>query len=55
MNAVKKKYVARAKAHQKADEFVQGSYWDGKKGCCVGCLAHCDENAHTAKSNAKGE
>ena len=35
--AVKDKYVARGDAHILADELVQGSGWDGAKGCAVGC------------------
>ena len=38
--------VERAKAHQKADEIIQHKYWDGHKGCAVGCLAHVDDDAH---------
>ena len=37
---VKKKYVARVRAHQKADEIVKGKYWEGGKGCAVGCTIH---------------
>lgn len=35
--AVKEKYVARVKGHAKADEIIKGSYWEGGKGCAVGC------------------
>jgi len=46
-NKVKKqKYIDRAVLHRKADEIVQGLYYEGGKGCCVGCLAHANENAH---------
>lgn len=38
--AVKTKFVARARAHQKADEIVKGQYWEDGKGCAVGCLVH---------------
>jgi hypothetical protein len=43
--AVKKKYVARVQAHQKADEIVQGFYWAGGKGCAVGCTIEGNEHA----------
>jgi hypothetical protein len=37
---VQKKYLARVKAHAKADEFVKGQYWQNGKGCAVGCTIH---------------
>jgi hypothetical protein len=43
---IKDIYVARAMAHQAADDFEKGHYWDGKKGCAVGCLAHDDDKPH---------
>ena len=33
----KKEFVAELKKHQKADRFIKGTYWDGKRGCSVGC------------------
>ena len=39
-NAIKTKFVARARGHQKADEIVKGQYWEDGKGCAVGCLVH---------------
>jgi hypothetical protein len=42
----KDKYVARALSHQKADEIIKGRYWRDGKGCCIGCLAHTDIDAH---------
>ena len=29
-------------AHAKADEIVQGKYWENGKGCFIGCIAHSD-------------
>ncbi len=37
---VKEKYLARVKAHRKADEIVKGLYWEDGKGCAVGCTIH---------------
>ena len=34
---IKAKYLARVKAHQEADEIIQGHYWQNGKGCAVGC------------------
>jgi hypothetical protein len=37
---IKDKYVARVKAHAKADEIIKGAYWEEGKGCAVGCTIH---------------
>ena len=37
---VKEKYLARVKAHRKADQIVQRHYWEDGKGCAVGCTIH---------------
>lgn len=34
---IKEKYLNRVLAHQKADEIIQGRYWENGKGCAVGC------------------
>ena len=34
---IKNKYLARVRAHAKADRLVRGIGWDGQKGCAVGC------------------
>jgi hypothetical protein len=51
---IKAKYLARVKAHRKADEIVKGQYWerrDGKfRGCAVGCTLHSsDHSAYEAE------
>ena len=38
--ATKTKYLNRLKAHAAADEIIHGTYWDGGKGCAVGCTIH---------------
>ena len=45
---IKRKFVNRAVKHRRADEIVKGLYWNGKSGCCVGCLAHVNTDAHEA-------
>lgn len=35
--------TAEVKAHIAADAVVQGTYWDGVKGCFIGCLAHSSD------------
>ena len=42
--AVKSKYVGRMKAHVDADEIVRRVYWDGNKGCAIGCTVHSDDH-----------
>ena len=42
--SVKDKYIERVKAHAKADEIVQGSYWENGKGCAVGCTIHGNDH-----------
>ena len=29
--------------HIEADAVLQGTYWDGSRGCFIGCLAHSDD------------
>jgi hypothetical protein len=52
----KKEFVRELKKHQRADNFLRGTYWNGSKGCAVGCsiesinrtkdLGITDFNAH---------
>ena len=43
---VKAHYLGRVRAHQKADEIVQGyGYWKAGKGCAVGCTLHSGAHA----------
>lgn len=37
---VRTKFLKRIRAHAKADEFIKGTYWEGGKGCAVGCTIH---------------
>jgi hypothetical protein len=41
---IKEKYVNRLRAHAKADELIKGKYWEGGKGCAVGCTIHSSEH-----------
>ena len=50
--ATKRKFVARARKHQLADEIIKGRYWEGGKGCAVGCLVH--GSSHTQLANELG-
>lgn len=43
--AIKNKYLKRVIAHRKADTLIQGSGWDGVKGCAVGCTLEAYDHA----------
>ncbi|HZQ08652.1 MAG TPA: hypothetical protein VFD70_18870, partial [Anaerolineae bacterium] len=42
---VKEKYLARVRAHRAADQIIHGAYWQGGKGCAVGCTIHGDDHS----------
>lgn len=46
---IKRKYLARVRAHRKADDIIAGQYWEQTgermKGCAVGCTLHSDNHA----------
>ena len=42
---IKEKYLARVIAHREADQLVKGRYWEGGKGCAVGCTVHSSSHA----------
>ena len=50
--AVKEKYVARLKAHHKADEIIQGTGFENGRGCAVGCTL--DNYSHKAYETELG-
>ena len=43
--ALKQATVAEMAAHREADNLVKGVYWEGGKGCAVGCLIHSGNHA----------
>ena len=43
--ALKKKYVARVDRHRRLDQIVKGFYWEGGKGCLVGCSIHGEDHS----------
>ena len=43
--AVKSAILAQLVGHRKADEIVKGQYWEGGKGCAVGCTLHTSDHA----------
>ena len=42
---VKAQHIARLKAHYKADEIIQGTYWENGKGCDTGCSFHSNDHS----------
>jgi hypothetical protein len=43
-SCLKESVVARVKEHQRLDQIVQGTYWDGARGCAIGCVLHSGEH-----------
>ena len=42
---IRAKYVRRVRAHERADRIIQGTSWDGDKGCAVGCTLEAYDHA----------
>ena len=42
--SLKEAKLAQVRAHEAADEVVKGRYWEGGKGCAVGCTVHSGEH-----------
>ena len=36
--------VERVREHQRLDQIAQSIYWDGSKGCAIGCVLHSGEH-----------
>ena len=41
---LKDSVVARVNEHQRLDQIIQGTYWDGGKGCAIGCVLHSGDH-----------
>ena len=41
---LKEAVVARVREHQRLDQIAQQIYWDGQKGCAIGCVLHSGEH-----------
>lgn len=44
--ALKAATIAEMAAHREADELIRGLYWDGHRGCAVGCLTKDPRGGH---------
>jgi hypothetical protein len=42
---VKEFYLSRVRAHREADQLIHGIYWQGGKGCAVGCTVHSGDHS----------
>ena len=42
--SIKEYYITRLNEHYKADEIIQGQYWENGKGCAVGCTIHSGDH-----------
>ncbi len=45
-SALKEAVLAELAEHRAADEIIRGTYWDGHRGCAVGCLTHDENGGH---------
>ena len=36
--------IERVKEHQRLDQIIQGTYWDGARGCAIGCVLHSSDH-----------
>ena len=36
--------IARIKEHQRLDQIIHGIYWDGARGCKIGCVLHSNDH-----------
>lgn len=43
---LKAEVVAAMQAHRAQDALTRGLYWDGHRGCAVGCLTHDEDGGH---------
>jgi hypothetical protein len=43
-DCLKKAVIARVKEHQRLDQIIQGTYWDGARGCAIGCALHSGDH-----------
>lgn len=41
---LKEKILKRLRDHYEADEIIKGQYWEGGKGCAVGCSVHSSDH-----------
>lgn len=39
-STIKKEYLDKVSARILADDLIKGKYWEGGKGCAVGCTIH---------------
>jgi hypothetical protein len=44
LQAIKDRDTAQALAHYRADEIIQGTYWEAGKGCDTGCHLHSSDH-----------
>jgi hypothetical protein len=41
---LKEALVRRVAEHERLDQFIQQVYWDGQRGCSIGCALHTDDH-----------
>ena len=44
-HTIKRKFVKRVDDHLQAAEIIHGGYWNGERGCAIGCTIHSSDHA----------
>lgn len=52
--SLKESLLVRLREHQRLDAIMQRDYYDGTKGCHLGCITHQNEGAHEATERLFG-
>ncbi len=42
---LKEERIAQVRRHREADQLIKGTYWEGGKGCAVGCTVHSGDHS----------
>lgn len=43
---IKQMFIDRVRSHRLADDFIRGNYWNGFKGCAIGCTVEKGIDVH---------
>lgn len=51
---IKDRFVSEAIQHREADLYIKGCFWDGHKGCSIGCSAKTNKYPHAKLAGMTG-
>jgi len=51
---IKDELIAEAIQHREQDMLIKGEYWDGHKGCSVGCFVKTNDDPHEKLAERSG-